>query len=222
MTVSELRKWLAEKNLPDQWWLSLDTVSEDEPVTLNQAAVRLASGDYDACFILHVSKANEEHQAWIELTGEGKVVPQMSAVRKPVYHQQQKPSWIIRIGGSFVVFCVLLAFVGVVFDLGGSRKVERERVRAQPQHIDDSASAYTVARQFVEQQLKSPRSAVFSRYRDTKIIHNKDGTWIVQGWVDSQNSFGAMIRSNYILLLEPEGNGRYTLVEMSIGGRKIR
>jgi hypothetical protein len=72
---------------------------------------------------------------------------------------------------------------------------------------DDSSSSYSsqdllafnYSEEFVKERLKSPSTASFPRSSEkrdyiTKLGENK---YLIEAWVDSQNSFGAMIRSNY-------------------------
>lgn len=61
----------------------------------------------------------------------------------------------------------------------------------------------------VKKSLKSPASAVFCTIDELTIIDNY-GVYIVSGWVDSQNSYGAMIRTNVKLELAIE-NGQLVL-----------
>lgn len=50
----------------------------------------------------------------------------------------------------------------------------------------------------VKKSLKSPASAVFCNIEELTITDNY-GVYVVNGWVDSQNSYGAMIRTNVTL-----------------------
>ena len=54
--------------------------------------------------------------------------------------------------------------------------------------------------------LKAPSTAVFCKDYELLIKENK-GTYYVSGWVDSQNSFGAMIRTqiNNFKILDVKG-----------------
>ena len=49
----------------------------------------------------------------------------------------------------------------------------------------------------VKKMLKSPSTASFNWNADDFITKINDTTFFVKGYVDSQNSFGAQIRSNY-------------------------
>ena len=67
-------------------------------------------------------------------------------------------------------------------------------------------SAFLAARRMIETQLKSPATADWSSYPATTITEGDGGQLVVSGWVDSQNSFGAQVRTRYILTLAPEGD----------------
>lgn len=74
----------------------------------------------------------------------------------------------------------------------------------------DWAVAYTIAEDTVEAQLKAPSSAKFSNKNDTSIsVHNN--VWIVKGWVEAQNSFGATIRNTYTVQITFTSADKYTV-----------
>ena len=63
--------------------------------------------------------------------------------------------------------------------------------------------AYFACTTYVEKRLKSPSSAEFGPYSESKVrmiradAEGKYFGFVVTGYVDSQNSFGAMLRANY-------------------------
>jgi len=65
---------------------------------------------------------------------------------------------------------------------------------------DDSYPAQLRAEKLVTTMLKSPASAKFSDESATR----SGAAWIVKGSVDSQNGFGAMIRSHFSCEVERE------------------
>lgn len=79
-------------------------------------------------------------------------------------------------------------------------------------HPADSTDATIVCQKFVTDQLRAPSTAVFSPDSETAASHigiaDKPDTWRVQGWVDSQNSFGAQIRSRYDCVATVTGYGK--------------
>ena len=64
---------------------------------------------------------------------------------------------------------------------------------------------------FIEQHLKSPGSADFPYQPDETIDQLNDSTFIVLSYVDSQNSFGALLRTHYKckIIFSPDGTARY-------------
>jgi hypothetical protein len=67
MTTKQLREWLFQNSQDDQWWMSLDAVTEDCPVTVNDIEERLKSGQYGQAQVLHVSHGDMAHPTWIEV-----------------------------------------------------------------------------------------------------------------------------------------------------------
>lgn len=57
--------------------------------------------------------------------------------------------------------------------------------------------AYIQTKSFVKEKLKSPASAEFGLYNPENVMEVNDSTFTVTGTVDSQNSFGALIRANF-------------------------
>ncbi|MCR5045005.1 MAG: zinc ribbon domain-containing protein [Treponema sp.] len=70
--------------------------------------------------------------------------------------------------------------------------------------IDNSYYAYELIKSHVKGKLKSPSTAKFPSKTEVKITKNKD-TYIIQGYVDSQNSFGATVRTKYIAEIQQIG-----------------
>jgi hypothetical protein len=60
----------------------------------------------------------------------------------------------------------------------------------------DKMGAFYYAEQAVEGHLKAPSTAEFSSYNPANITQASD-TFYVKSYVDSQNGFGAMVRSNF-------------------------
>lgn len=68
MTPSQLRQWTLQNSQPDQWWLNLDSVTEEIPVTVAEIEERLKNGDYSTVQALHVTQADMENAPWVEVT----------------------------------------------------------------------------------------------------------------------------------------------------------
>lgn len=65
----------------------------------------------------------------------------------------------------------------------------------------DSYDACAYAHVFVKRQLKAPSTAKFPYCSEATIVHDGN-TWTVLSYVDAQNSFGAMLRSEFIAEME--------------------
>ena len=63
-------------------------------------------------------------------------------------------------------------------------------------HTD--SDAFTIAQKIVKENLKSPSTAKFCSILQAS-ISNSGNSYTVIGWVDSENSFGATLRTNFIV-----------------------
>ena len=84
-----------------------------------------------------------------------------------------------------------------------------------PKILHSDVGAWVACQQFVEQRLKSPATADFpANYPQyTKLI--TDTTYRVDAYVDSQNSFEAMIRTEFTCEVKQTGDEEnYTLVSL--------
>jgi len=90
-----------------------------------------------------------------------------------------------------------------------------------PVKVDDGRSmAWTMSRHFVEKRLKSPGSADYGGvFNGTYQSYDKQCVVLpakrfrCHGWVDSQNGFGALVRSNWDMTIEDQGEN-WSLVEL--------
>lgn len=80
---------------------------------------------------------------------------------------------------------------------------------AKSPYVPNRVDAQIVCQGFVKEALRSPASAVFSN--DVTAFRTSGDTWIVNGWVDAQNGFGANIRNNYECRTTYTGTTRATL-----------
>lgn len=98
-----------------------------------------------------------------------------------------------------ITFIVIIIVVAVVFnaclDSCGSKN------KSSPS--DNVTGAWAYAQLFVERSLKAPSTAKFpfgGAHRDVKYLGNDE--YEVNSYVDSQNSFGAMIRTKFKLIIK--------------------
>lgn len=84
--------------------------------------------------------------------------------------------------------------------------------------IDDKKSfAWSAAENEVEQQLKSPSTAKFQWYDSDNVKQTEEeDVFLVKAYVDSENGFGAMIRTNYIAKIKVNYEREtYTLLDIA-------
>lgn len=62
----------------------------------------------------------------------------------------------------------------------------------------------------VESNLKAPSTARFSPSSETTVTEIDDDTYLISGWVEAQNSFGAIVRNGYTVKLT-YSNGKSTI-----------
>lgn len=77
--------------------------------------------------------------------------------------------------------------------------------------------AYRAACVAIQETLKSPGSAVFAPFEQIAI--SGEGVVSLQGWVDSQNGFGALVRENFDVTLRDNG-GAWWFDEILVRQRK--
>lgn len=77
--------------------------------------------------------------------------------------------------------------------------------------------AYTYAENFVKMKIKSPSTARFpsTLEKSKHIVKIKEGKYKVASWVDSQNGFGATVRSGFSCTIVI-ANGKVTTDDFTI------
>lgn len=121
--------------------------------------------------------------------GKDGITAQEPAAEKP--GQDAKPTLPKGCGCGLLLFAAILIFVlaAVFFSDSGPTK----------------AGAYAASQTFVEQKLRSPASADFPSYREVMVDELSGGIYRIKAYVDSQNGFGAQIRSHYTCVIRADG-----------------
>lgn len=110
-------------------------------------------------------------------------------------------TWAGILGGLVVVLLLVGAFTGDDDDT--------------PSNEDLRYNAHGLCKNWVEELLKAPSTAEHPSIDDASILES--GThWIVNSYVDAQNGFGAMLRTGYRCEIEPAGDDRWRLVDISL------
>lgn len=88
-----------------------------------------------------------------------------------------------------------------------------EKPKAAIPHTD--TLAITACEGYVRAQLKAPSTAKFSGWGDSATEQRPDGATVVVGYVDSQNSFSAQIRNNWVCVVRASGS-TYSLESLQL------
>ena len=93
----------------------------------------------------------------------------------------------------------------------------RNKAKAKPEH--DKCSAYTMAQDFVTSRLKCPSTAkwpgIWAGVSYSKVtFHLGNGRYQISSYLDAQNGFGAMVRVNFICVVEHVSGSNWRLVRL--------
>lgn len=168
------------------------------------------------------------HECGTEVSSKAKACPSCGA--KP----KRKLSVLKWGAGIFVAFIAYGAYVDS--NMTPEQKAARAEARAAREaedvkqaaekkaHDDEKAcsnqtTAFVMSQSFVKQRLKAPASADFPYVTDdgVKTSYRGDCTHEVLAYVDSQNSFGAKIRTKYYVKLKNQkGTDDWRLLDIKI------
>ena len=110
---------------------------------------------------------------------------------------------------GLVAFIAIVVMVVVVVWAGANSE----------EYAEDTArtSARSHAQTFVKRHLKAPATAEFPWGMDEySIVSLGDGRWKVSSYVDAQNGFGAMVRSQWDVTLRRKEDGSAWLEDINI------
>lgn len=155
--------------------------------------------------------------ALVECKECGKAISKSAKTCPNCGHTQKKRSSFGKLLGTCILgtFAVIAIAISLNPDAGAPPipKTPEQIAAEQKAKLDNQRESYAriIAEREITSRLKAPASAKFSGVRDTQVGPLRGGTpdeWIVRGHVDSQNSFGATLRSNYQVIIEFE-EGKY-------------
>jgi hypothetical protein len=97
-----------------------------------------------------------------------------------------------------------------------AKREEERKVQHEKSECESTASAFVQAEDFVSKRLKSPSTAKFPWFWNAQIIYLGNCRHEIHSYVDSQNSFGAMIRTRYIVILRYAGQDNWVLEDLKL------
>jgi hypothetical protein len=115
---------------------------------------------------------------------------------------------------KIVVCVVILILLVSLIDIASTPNVPQE-ITVQEEATEDSTRdlssvALLMSEKFMERMLVSPATAEFAGLLDERDFGKmNDDTYFVVSYVDSQNGFGARLRSNYNMWLRYKGGNEF-------------
>lgn len=126
---------------------------------------------------------------------------------------------------------LILATLALFIIVGAFQKSSRNSSEADSQSGTSSTSrrsssssrstevesaVYVLAKKCVKNHLKAPSTAEFCSMSDCEFREGEDGVYMMAGTVDSQNTYGAMLRETWSIMAQLDGE-KVTLVLLQIG-----
>ena len=129
------------------------------------------------------------------------------------------PNFLITIIGIACVIGITLIVVDLITDdvepISFSGETSSESSSTKDAYGHNRSYAIVIAEDVVKSKLKSPSTADFCSNYEYTVSRSKN-TWTIKGYVDAQNSFGAMLRSDFTVKITFTGKSSYIVDLCSI------
>jgi hypothetical protein len=116
--------------------------------------------------------------------------------------------------GKWIVGVVITLLVIVCVCLLSYQLINRKQ-----NDYNNATMAYLMCQEFVKDDLKAPATAKFPDISEVSIIStfsNDPNRYKVNGYVDAENGFGALLRSRFTCNISYSGNDKWTINELTI------
>ena len=115
-------------------------------------------------------------------------------------------------GNAIITIVVIIFIILVIAAMGSGSSFDDNR--------DYKREAYIMSQEFIKDELKSPSTAKFPTYTSISVIEASDKhkeygdheVYEVDAYVDSENGFGAMIRTDYFMTLKRKADDTWVRV----------
>jgi hypothetical protein len=137
--------------------------------------------------------------------------PKESEDNKPVYVNKKKE--IMSVVGVFLGVIVIILLFMTCSGVFSGKSLSTPTTKSEKSLEVD---AFVGSQMVVEKNLKSPSSAKFPLIIDSKVSVKKisENKYSVSAYVDSQNSFGAMIRNYYTCTVTLLNDNKYRVEDL--------
>ena len=126
--------------------------------------------------------------------------------------KKKKKVTVLRLAVWFFVGVIV---IGLLTDQGNPNKISPSAGSNEPTS-NQTVMAKLRCEANVENMLRSPGSAKFAGHLKTTVTKKTEDTFRVKSFVDSQNSFGAMLRTNYTCTVKELGKDRWVVVDLDL------
>ncbi len=121
------------------------------------------------------------------------------------------------------VLAVLFVMGAVMSAVGDATRGNNPSSSSNSQQTtgDRKSVSIAFAESVIKQVLKSPSTAKFTDVQAYELSNEKD-VWAVNGYVDSENSFGASLRSTWEVQLDYSGGKGGTVKSIMFDGKQVQ
>ena len=118
---------------------------------------------------------------------------------------------------SFVILSLpfLIAGCGLSPEEKAKQEAQNAADALEVKTRQEKYDVYNAAQPFIVDKLTSPGSAKFEDFNDDAVKVLSPGVYGVSGYVDSQNGFGALLRSGWAIRMHKTGN-TYQVDEIAV------
>ena len=122
----------------------------------------------------------------------------------PIYKKSDRYGKYVSYAFGFIVLFILFKIC-----------THKDSTPATPwQEIDASTMAYIMTEDWVKQRLKSPSTAKFLDTEKKEHTTRNGQVYKISSYVDSENSFGGMMRTNFTATVEQIDNEKWKLIDL--------
>lgn len=127
-------------------------------------------------------------------------------------------AWVIILVAGVSVLMIIIMVMSSSGSFNKSKSIAEENKAVG----HDNIGVCVEAQMQLKNYLKSPSTAEFPSCSNFSIQKQENDTFIVSSYVDSQNGFGATIRSNWTMKYHYLGEGQIFIDSLILDGDKIK